>query len=154
MSRGLAVMLLAMLTGGSAMAESVCTQMGCQSGLQLDVAPDYPWSPGAYFFDFNLDGAHAVCRGVLPLPPCEQSGLTCDNAAITVLQSGCAMLPENHGFGNIMIDGAPAKVRVTITRDGAQLVDKTFAPKYHDIRPNGAQCEPVCRQASARLLGQ
>lgn len=152
MRPGLAITLLAMFSGGSAAAEPACTQIGCQSGLQLEVAPDYPWQAGAYVFEFNLDGVRAVCRGALPLPPCEQTGLTCDNAAIMVMQSGCALPPESHGFGTVMIGGAPATVQVTITRNGAQLVNKNFTPEYQDAYPNGQQCGPACRQANAVLL--
>lgn len=148
----LIIVLLAWLVSNHAAAQQACTEMGCQNGLQLTVAPDYRWSPGAYVFKFLVDGVAIQCRGKLPLPSCDSPSLICDSTAVMITESGCALPPEAQGFGTVMFDGAPQAVRVTITRDAVSLVDKNFTPEYRDARPNGARCEPICHQASAVLL--
>jgi hypothetical protein len=144
--------LLAWMVSDHAAAQQACTEMGCQNGLQLTVAPDYRWSPGAYVFKFLVDGVAIQCRGKLPLPSCDNPGLICDSTAVTITESGCALPSAAHGFGMVQFADAPQTVRVTITRDNVMLVDKNFTPEYRDVRPNGAQCEPTCHQASAVLL--
>ena len=47
--------------------------------------------------------------------------------------------------------GAPAKVKLTITREDQQLHSGELAPTYVTSRPNGPGCEPECRGANAEV---
>jgi hypothetical protein len=51
----------------------------------------------------------------------------------------------------ILVNGAPASISVTITRDGMQLASRTLAPAYHDNKPNGPDCEPTCKYSQVTI---
>jgi len=139
--------------GSSDPGGKVCTQMGCIDGLHVNLAKVTPWTAGSYSFAFELDGAPVTCTGALPLPACDQSpALRCDvEGKVQIGESGCALPPEQHGFSDIQISGAPAKVKLTITREDQQLHSGELAPTYVTSRPNGPGCEPECRGANAEV---
>ena len=139
--------------GSSDPGGKVCTQMGCINGLHVNLAKVTPWTAGNYTFAFELDGAPVTCTGALPLPACDQRpALRCDvEGKVQIGESGCALPPEQHGFSDIQISGAPAKVKLTITREDQQLHSGELAPTYVTSRPNGPGCEPECRGANAEV---
>ena len=139
--------------GSSDPGGKVCTQMGCINGLHVNLAKVTPWTAGNYTFAFELDGAPVTCTGALPLPACDQgAALRCDvEGKVQIGESGCALPPEQHGFSDIQISGAPAKVKLTITREDQQLHSGELAPTYVTSRPNGPGCEPECRGANAEV---
>ncbi len=128
-----------------------CTEMGCTDGFTIDVPPDYKWPFGAYTFTFMVVGKTTVCKGSLPLKDCESRSITCDKPGITIMESGCALPPESQGFGMITLDSFPRTLDLKIEHDGEIVVQRSFNPVYTDMVPNGAQCEPKCRQATVRL---
>jgi hypothetical protein len=48
------------------------------------------------------------------------------------------------------LGATPAQVQVRLTVNGAVVLDRTEAPAYRIKQPNGPDCEPTCRQASAQ----
>jgi len=139
--------------GSSDPGGKVCTQMGCINGLHVNLAKVTPWTAGNYTFALELDGTPVTCTGALPLPACDQgAALRCDvEGKVQIGESGCALPPEQHGFSDIQISGAPAKVKLTITREDQQLHSGELAPTYVTSRPNGPGCEPECRGANAEV---
>jgi hypothetical protein len=131
----------------------VCTQMGCIDGAHLNLAKVTPWTAGNYSFAVELDGTLVTCTGALPLPACEQgAALRCDvEGKVQIGESGCALPPEQHGFSDIQISGDPAKIKLTILREDQPLYSGELTPTYVTSRPNGPDCEPVCRGAQAEV---
>ncbi len=129
-----------------------CTTLGCQNGLHLTWAQG-PWKPGLYTVEVALDGATVTCTGRLPLPACDAGlGFRCGpGASILLGESGCALPPEQHGLASIDIAEMPAHARITVRRDGLVIGTQEIEPRYRETRPNGPDCEPVCRQASDTL---
>lgn len=68
-----------------------------------------------------------------------------------ITESGCALPPEAQGFGDINLGGSPASFSVKITRDGEVIGEGSSTPQYITSQPNGAGCEPVCKQATMPL---
>jgi hypothetical protein len=101
----------------------------------------------------TLDGTKVTCEGQLPLPACESgAGFQCSpGAALRLGESGCALPPAQHGLAGIDIDTMPAQVRVAVRRGGVEVGAQELTPQYREARPNGPDCEPTCRQASATL---
>ena len=125
--------------------------MGCVDGLHIDLSPDV-WQAGSYRFVIVADGTQTVCEGSLPLRACEQGpSLSCKGKGVLIGESGCALPAAQHGFSDIHLQAGPTNVTVTIERDGAEMVRKTFTPTYQDAMPNGPDCPPVCRQAGDRI---
>ena len=133
--------------------ERVCTQIGCVNGLRLTLVKATPWTAGEYVFTVDLDGASVTCKGALPLKACDQgSALTCDvEDKVMIGESGCALPVEQHGFSDIQIFGTPARVNLTIARDGQPLHSGELTPTYVSSRPNGPDCEPECHGAGTEI---
>lgn len=133
--------------------ERICTAIGCNDGLEIEVAKAGAWQPGAYTFAFALDGEKVTCTGALPLKPCDAGqSLACDAPGkVEIGESGCALPAGDHGFAGIRVPGRPARVELTIARDGQQIGAGVFTPNYVESRPNGPGCEPVCTSGTARI---
>ena len=133
--------------------QRACTEIGCMNGLNVRVEKPTPWPAGDYEFVFDLDGTAVTCKGALPLPPCERSpALVCDPAGrVQVTESGCALPAEQHGWGDVQIEGEPAHAKVTIRHAGAVLHEADLQPEYRTLQPNGPDCEPTCRSASVSI---
>ncbi len=135
--------------GGSPHA---CTGIGCVDGLFISFGRGIEWAHGTYVFSLNADGVEQTCKGMLPLPPCASGrALACVGDVAMISESGCALPASQHGFGDIQLRSGPSKVTVRIERDGVVLADETLVPTYRTSQPNGPNCEPICRQASATI---
>ena len=132
----------------------MCTQIGCVDGLRLGLEKAGAWAAGAYTFAFVLDGAAVTCTGSLPLKACDAGpSLTCDVAdRVMIGESGCALPPDQHGWSDIQFAADPKEIKLTISRDGQALQTAELRPEYVESRPNGPDCGPVCRSASATLM--
>lgn len=154
MRRGFALSFTLLLTAcaGVRTGSFACTEIGCADGLSVQVTPAAPWPPGSYRFLFEVDGEALTCTGALPLPECGTPAITCDREGIVMItESGCALPPSQHGFGDVHFPGGPETVTVEVQRDGRALARQTFTPTYHTVQPNGPGCEPICTQASEAL---
>jgi hypothetical protein len=136
-------------SGGSSGGE--CTAIGCVDGLSIALVAPGGWTPGSYVFTIVADGATQTCKGALPLPSCNTPGLRCDNTLATIGESGCALPSAEHSFADLRFASGPAKVKVHIERDGSTLADDALEPTYQTSQPNGPNCGPICRQASASI---
>jgi hypothetical protein len=132
--------------------ERACTEIGCLDGLHVELVPSEGWAPGRYTFLFEADGAAQSCEATLPLPGCEEPAVSCSGASFAQLgASGCALPAAQHGFASIDFPDALTEIRVRVERDGQTLVDRSLAPTYREVQPNGPGCGPVCRTASEQL---
>jgi hypothetical protein len=132
--------------------QKMCTTMGCIDGLTVDVDKQV-WPKGKYKFVINADDKSTTCEGALPLPACDKGkALTCKgDVDVMIAESGCALPPEQHGFGTLTFKGMPKKVRVVVTRDGKEFAKGDFTPSYKKVQPNGPDCEPTCNHASEKM---
>jgi len=58
-------------SGDPASGGAGCTEMGCQSGFQVELQPGSRWPAGHYRFDIEADGVAQQCEVTLPLQACE-----------------------------------------------------------------------------------
>lgn len=147
---GIAFFLLALMAF-PAWAQQACTQIGCTDGLVVSMPMDHRWTAGEYIFDFSVDGRQVRCVGALPLKPCGQNSVLCDGEGMTIVESGCALPEESHGFGDIVLDTSPEQVILVISRNGKAIAHGDWKPEYLASRPNGPGCDPICRQATVPL---
>jgi hypothetical protein len=147
----LATTVLAAACGsGDGEGDGVCTLIGCEDGLTIEFELT---EPGAYTFDLVADGEPITCTGALPLPPCSSAGgATCSESGVSIGESGCALGSSSHSLLNLSFSGStPAKVELTIKRDGAEVAQQSFTPEYKTFTPNGPGCEPTCTNAEVSL---
>jgi hypothetical protein len=128
-----------------------CTEIGCEDGLLIRVTPTEGWPHGSYRFAIAHDGITTNCEGTLPLPACETRAMTCDRDEPTIVESGCALDPAAHAFGDIMFSSTPALIGVEVYLDARSVGSGRFTPEYQTTQPNGSECEPVCTNASVEL---
>ncbi len=151
----LSLLSLATVPAAAAMDDPIaCPAIACVDGLTLDVPPERAWAAGDYVFKLTMDGKPITCRGSLPFKGCDEPGLVCDGEGAMITQSGCAMPPETHGFGNISIPAGPAQVAVTIRHNGGVLLDKNYTPAYREASFGDPRCNIRCRQATLPLFGE
>ncbi len=133
-------------------AGRACTMIGCQDGLVVRVQPAEAWPHGEYRFDIQHDGANVVCTGILPLPSCDRRALLCDAPEPTIVESGCALDPAAHAFGDVVFSSTPADVTVAVSHLGRMVGSGRWNPIYQTSQPNGPGCEPVCTSAVVELV--
>lgn len=52
---------------------------------------------------------------------------------------------------SVDVYGTPGELRVVHTFDGREISNRNITLSYHESRPNGPGCEPVCQAAEATL---
>lgn len=135
-----------MITGE--MSTPACTEIGCDSGVIFRSDPGKVWEPGQYDFFIMSDGMQIICKGQLPLKPCDEgASFKCSNTKVTVGESGCALPAENHAVADVRIEGYPKTVILKLSHDRQPLFHHKLSPVYTESRPNGPLCEPVCNMA-------
>lgn len=128
----------------------MCTQIGCTDGLAITLDAQ-AWPHGDYVFRVQADDTTVTCRGALPLPTCGTAAIRCDSLGVSIGESGCALPPAEHGFGEMHIDGHPARVEVAVEFAGKTAVTYASEPVFQTVRPNGPECEPTCRHAAITM---
>jgi len=130
-----------------------CGELGCTSGLDLELVRSSPWPHGSYRVTLRIDGKSVSCEGSLPLRPCDQGpSFHCDDPSISLSESGCALPPEQHAIGGLRSTATETSdVSLVIEHQGALQATAKLTPTFQTLQPNGAGCEPVCQSASMRL---
>jgi hypothetical protein len=124
-----------------------CSEIGCASSFHVNFT-GATGKPGSYQVDVVADGVPSTCQVVLPWT-CETQ-LTCSAAELPWkwMLSGCALGPDRESVGGIMFrDQLPQTVDVIVRRDDVVVGQGSARPVYAESRPNGPDCEPVCRSA-------
>ncbi|MEQ1706383.1 MAG: hypothetical protein ABL867_10510 [Rickettsiales bacterium] len=131
-------------------AQERCSMMACVDGLTINIDPNYKWEAGNYKFHFNVDGESLYCEGTLPFSSCEPN-VRCDRADMMIMESGCAMPKETHGFGDISLYSSPKSMTLEVKRNEIIIGKGSFQPTYTYATPNGEMCEPKCKQATVQF---
>jgi hypothetical protein len=137
-------MMVGFLDGCSSHA---CTLIGCGMGLEVEFQGAKS-SPGIYQIEVVSDGAPATCQLTIPFtcgtPP------TCSPAVPDwrLIWSGCALGPEHQTIDGLAFSsGGPTSIDVIVRHDDQVIGGGSATPTYSTSRPNGPDCEPVCRSA-------
>lgn len=152
-------------------APIACTQIGCIDGLFVELkSPNAAWAAGSYTLDLKLGEQVHACPFVLPrdLPQpghvgqvectpatgaagepvqamINQEAVCTEQVTENAVSSTCEPVPDRYAI-QLSIPGTPSSVTLDLKRDGVSLIARTYEPKYEESRPNGPQCEPLCRQ--------
>lgn len=121
-----------------------CTEVGCGTSLQVQFsgATDVP---GRYRVELVADNVATSCE--VSLDPNDRP--VCSGA--NVLWHILAYPDKGDGVVRIqgfeLWSGTPAEIDFVVYRDDKIVGGETFRPTYTESRPNGEDCEPVCRQS-------
>jgi hypothetical protein len=127
-----------------------CGELQCSDELLVSlVALAGVFDGGEYTVAAKIDGVTESCGFSLGGEASE-----CSGDAPCVLENDCnaefgfSVAPH---FVLLRVRPAADLVQLGIARDTSTLVDITLAPEYDDYWPNGSDCEPVCKTASASV---
>ena len=161
--------LLIPWTVGACSVNGGCTEIGCFDAAYLSVrTKNDQWPDGDYELTLTVGDEKTTCEFKLP-EAFEESGSTeavvCDRSlgymGPTLRQvTECEEMRSGDSVSNsctpvadeytleIAVSGTPGEVELRLTRDGEELVDRSLALSYQNVRPNGPGCGPVCRQTA------
>jgi hypothetical protein len=129
-----------------------CTLMACgDEGVTIDFSLR---ERGSYAIDVVVDGVETTCQATLPI---DSERAACGGPAegvVHLVVTGSRLPPEDQSIGPLTLATKDAKqVEVRISRDGALVAEKIFAPAYETSPgPNGPGCEPAtCTSARTTL---
>jgi hypothetical protein len=116
--------------------ETVCTLIGCEDSFALE-------------FETRL--RLGDYRATISTP---QGSTVCEYAVVDEMHLGIpvfdcegdidAAVSDRH----VSVSGTPTEVSVRIEHvDSGTVVEQTYLPEYVEERPNGPNCEPLCRIA-------
>jgi hypothetical protein len=144
----------------------VCTLIGCVDGLRIEITgADAALPAGMHTIRATTPAGTSSCTFTWP-PESVANGWSVSaqcQAGLSVLisqktvctasdptSSRCDPVPGQFQEA-IQVSGTPASVELEERTGDTVLVSQTVTPTYRESRPNGPHCEPVCRQAEAKL---
>jgi hypothetical protein len=161
------LLLGGVLAAGGCSGTKACTLIGCLDQFSASVQrADGSFPSGSHRVEVLADGASLTCTFTFPAANASGGGyvyaacpsglmvsvspaLVCTdvttNAAVT---HQCDPIPGQF-VESISLTGTPGQVHVWQYVDDAAILDAAAAPTYQDSQPNGPECGPTCRQASA-----
>jgi hypothetical protein len=154
LTRGAALLVLALMSGGCLLDQS-CTDIGCRDQATINVRESDD-SYAALTMEVEVTGRRVRCTSELNNGTCDAS-----DVRVTVEQlvdcvekrnsdSISEMCTPNGKFRHaVSVEGAPSRVSVTLSRADGSSHRREFELSYEQNRPNGPDCEPVCKHANA-----
>ncbi len=154
-------------------SSSACTLIGCYDQATLTLhSPSGAWAPGRYTFIVIAGGQTGTCTATAPDDfPMDGNllGLTSCSAAAPNFQlqlwaetvvtttdgpngrvTTLTPIPGDWYF-RATIAGTPSNATIMVQRDGTPLLSDRVEFDYDEFSPNGAECGPTCRQATAQV---
>ena len=145
-----------------------CTLVGCadQLGVELRTATG-AWTDGLYELTVGTEDQRAG-RCILRIPeqlpdlPGKVFGEPCGNGvrfafmSESTCESGCdgtscwqkcTPIPGKY-LSQVAVTGTPARLELTLVRDGETILAQNVEPTYREVYPNGPECGGACRQAT------
>ena len=152
--------------GMSGCSSKTCATSACQDGFTAKVRrTDGSFPNGTHRIEVLVGAASSSCTFTFPLETSPSGGAvlpTCPTGLAvsvgpaeicteTVTGTGvsyrCDPIPGQF-VETISLSGTPGQIHVWQYVDDVPILDAAAAPSYEEARPNGPECEPVCRQAS------
>lgn len=144
-----------------------CTEMACSDSAMITAKLSPAGAPlGTHAFALEIDGKPQTCTVEFTRETETASGQCSDGAS---LMFGPAMQGKETSMDGVVgyteepipgefrwqlsIYGQPAKVHVVHTHAGTTILDQTASLTYTAFRPNGPECEPVCKSATVEWTG-
>jgi hypothetical protein len=168
-SIGLGVISLLAAAAGCETTKT-CTLIACQDNFGAVVqSADGSFPSGVHRVEVLADTASLTCTFTFPIDGGSSTGayatgcpaglmiwvgpaqVCSDTNSGTEISHHCDPI-AGHTVETIDVTGAPGQVHVWQYVDDTTILDVAAAPSYQDTHPNGLECGPVCRQASANWM--
>ena len=126
--------------GNAGATPRACTQMWCQEGYTLSLNAK-SWPQGYYNFKIIADENVYSCEGNLPLRDCGMPSIVCNDKAVQIGESGCAMSADTHSFHAVMLSQIPDNIVVSVSGPTGSFTHEGQVAKRCGY-PNGEGCDP------------
>ncbi len=137
-------------TPTTAPTTKMCTRMGCMSLLNVEVVGGDKLPKGKYVVNVEADGKKGKCTFTAP-DFCNDKAPKCDgDVEIDIKRTGCQPTGAPQ-ITALNIPSTPAAATITVTRDGKKVGEARLSPQYKEVRPNGPDCDPVCKSAAEKI---
>jgi hypothetical protein len=161
---GIALIGAGALASSGCISAKGCTEIGCIDGFSAAVrSADGSFPSGAHLVEVLVGASSLKCAFTYPLPnigggsvqqPLCEAGLTVMILPETTCSASMmASYPCDPIAGKFVetigLSGTPGQVHAWQYVDDAPILDVAAAPTYQSYAPNGSECGPVCREASA-----
>jgi hypothetical protein len=144
-SLGLLSILSLLVFPGCASKE--CTLIGCASSFEAAFTGS-TGKPGRYRVDVVTDGVPSTCEVTLPWTCDTQPTCSASNVPWKMTMSGCALGADGQRLDGIAFrEHLPVSLEMMVRRDDVAVGEGSVNPQYAESRPNGPDCDPVCRSA-------
>jgi hypothetical protein len=128
-------------------ASKECTLIGCVSHFEVAFTGATS-QPGNYRVDVVADGVPSTCEVTLPSMCDTEPTCSASNLPWKMTWSGCTPGTDRRSLDGMMFrDHLPLTIEVMVRRDGIAVGEGSVSPQYSESRPNGSDCDPVCRSA-------
>lgn len=116
-----------------------CDVSHCDPALRITLTRSGPWPAGGYRVEATTESYTDRCD--FAFPPQPGVVLLCPNG-----NPWWSVFATPRGDVGVTFRATPAPARLTLSlwRNGERLVERTFTPTYTYTRPPGAGCDPVC----------
>jgi hypothetical protein len=143
----LAVLSLAGTVVHGCSSQKACTLIGCASSFEVGFT-GATGIPGVYRVEVVADGATSSCEITLPFTCDTQPACSSSDLPWRLTRSGCALGADRETIdGFIFFSQPPMSLTFDVRRDGRAVGGGSITPVYTESRPNGPECDPVCRTA-------
>lgn len=128
----------------SGCSSKTCPTRGCYDGFSATVSAGAIGSlpTGTHRIEVIADVASLTCTFRIPLGT--TTAPTCSTGLSVLVAPASGQVVET-----ITVAGTPGQIHAWQYVDDVAILDAAAAPSYEEQRPNGPECDPVCRQASA-----
>jgi hypothetical protein len=152
-------LVIVTVPGATACIQHACTAIGCFDQASISVHRT-DWSRPGWAIDLDLDGTRIVCTtpasAASGARPCDQPNVQVDVRELadcretrTEAAASVTCTPNGRFEQVITVMGTPKRIAVVLKATDTIAAHRTFDLIYVAGRPNGPDCDPVCRQASA-----
>lgn len=118
--------------------ETACTLIGCTDRLKISYST--PEGDEDRTLQVLFDDVDVTCD----VPAADGASVRCGERTSVTRTAGRVLSVE--------VLAAPAEITLVVrARNGPERLRSTLRPDYTAVRPNGPDCEPVCRQAEETL---
>jgi hypothetical protein len=152
--------------GWGPFSSKACTTIGCSDQFGATVIASSTELPaGTHTLTVTTEAGTLSCSFVVPfetlpgggtaVPQCQPglgvfvglNTLCTETVTAEVRTLRCDPIPGQLKE-SISISGTPTSVRVQQSVGGTTILDRSVSPTYKANRPNGPECDPLCRQAA------
>ena len=108
-----------------------------------------------YLIEVEADGKKGSCTFAAP-GFCGDKAPKCGgDVEISVITAGCDKASEKGAapavISELKLPASPKAATITVSRDGKKVGELKSAPQYKEVRPNGPDCDPVCKLGDDKL---